>query len=671
MNLRFSLLLACLTLVMLTGEADAEKEPLWSYDTGSFVYSNTISADGEYIVIGSSDKVHLFDKDSETPIWNYRTGEAVKFVAISADGEYIAIGCKYTLYFFDKDISTPLWNWTAPPNGPNGEKDRLHGVVISADGEYIATTTGGFFYDAEIHLFNKYSDSPLWSYTNYELETCINCITKSPIAISADGQYIVASVDSYGGRKVYLFDTNSSTPLWGYTIDGDVRTGIDSTVSISADGEYIVAGYFDSRGPGNSHDGCIFFFGKNSSTPLWNYTVEDVVTSVDISADGKYIVAGSYDNNIYFFDKDISTPLWSYATKYLVSSVAISTDGEYIVVGSYDANVYFFNRHSNVPLWSYATEGIVYSVAISADGEYILAGDYTGKAYVFDREYDDTPPRAVFNWSYTNDTGGIVVGAAVEGLPTHFNAGGTEDNSDNSLTYFWDFGDGTNGTGVMVNHTFNNILENGFNVILTVTDSSGNQDQITYNIHPALMARPDLYVSTLTFSNETPQRGEEITINASIKLLGMEIAGDFEVEFFSDGESIGSVTVNSADINSGLENEYLVSINWVAVSGIHTIYVVVDSTNVVDESEEKNGISVIIIIAAICYNGDIRTADDGCNQCICVNDEWVCTEVDCNPDDNGNVTVTDADEDEEGISTLSVITTMAAVAVMALRRRVQ
>ena len=38
-------------------------------------------------------------------------------------------------------------------------------------------------------------------------------------------------------------------------------------------------------------------------------------------------------------------------------------------------------------------------------------------------------------------------------------------------------------------------------------------------------------------------------------------------------------------------------------------------------------------------------------------------------DDEGNVTVTDAEEDEEGIPTLSVITTMAAVAVMALRRR--
>ena len=47
------LLLVCLTLVMLAGEADAEKEPLWSYTTGDDVRSVAISADGEYIAAGS------------------------------------------------------------------------------------------------------------------------------------------------------------------------------------------------------------------------------------------------------------------------------------------------------------------------------------------------------------------------------------------------------------------------------------------------------------------------------------------------------------------------------------------------------------------------------------------------------------------------------------------
>ena len=42
---------------------------------------------------------------------------------------------------------------------------------------------------------------------------------------------------------------------------------------------------------------------------------------------------------------------------------------------------------------------------------------------------DIEAPRAAFNWSYTNDTGGIVTGVSMEDVPTHFNAGGTDDNS--------------------------------------------------------------------------------------------------------------------------------------------------------------------------------------------------------------------------------------------------
>ena len=53
-----------------------------------------------------------------------------------------------------------------------------------------------------------------------------------------------------------------------------------------------------------------------------------------ISADGEYIVAGSYDNKVYFFDKDSSTPLWSYTTsadgQTGISAVDISADGEYL-----------------------------------------------------------------------------------------------------------------------------------------------------------------------------------------------------------------------------------------------------------------------------------------------------------------------------------------------------
>lgn len=216
---------------------------------------------------------------------------------------------------------------------------------------------------------------------------------------------------------------------------------------------------------------------------------------------------------------------------------------------------------------------------------------------------DIEPPRATFNWSYTNDTGGNVAGAAVEGLPTHFNAGGTDDNSDGLLTYIWDFGDGTNGTGVTVDHTFNETRDEAFNVILEVTDASGNKDQISYGISPAIMDRPDLYVTQIIFDNMNPSEGDVVKISSTIKLLKMNVTNAFAVTFYLDSISnttaIDTVEVDHGLVAWGIENEYSVNTTWIATPGTHTIYVMVDSNEVIDESEEKNDISEVITVSSI------------------------------------------------------------------------
>ena len=88
----FLLLIACLTLVLMAGGADA-KEPEWYYNTGERVYSTAVSADGEYVVAGSNtNKVYLFDSGTGELLWSYTTGDDVNSVSISADSEYIAAG---------------------------------------------------------------------------------------------------------------------------------------------------------------------------------------------------------------------------------------------------------------------------------------------------------------------------------------------------------------------------------------------------------------------------------------------------------------------------------------------------------------------------------------------------------------------------------------------------
>jgi len=119
------------------------------------------------------------------------------------------------------------------------------------------------------------------------------------------------------------------------------------------------------------------------------------------------------------------------------------------------------------------------------------------------------------------------------------------------------------------------------------------------NIREGIKAKPDLYISELSFSNNNPEEGDVVTFEATVKLLGMNVSGEFEVGFFldsEDGEQIGSVTVDGSNMSFGIQYKFKVSTTWKATSGSHTIYVVADSTNVIDESEEKNDLSKVITV---------------------------------------------------------------------------
>ena len=107
---------------------------------------------------------------------------------------------------------------------------------------------------------------------------------------------------------------------------------------MSADGEYIVVG-------NHEEDNRLYLFNKDSSTPLWYYNATNNINAVSISKDGEYIVAGTHDHKIHFFDKDSNIPLWTYATGYVMYGVSISADGKYMVGGGLDDNLYTFKNN--------------------------------------------------------------------------------------------------------------------------------------------------------------------------------------------------------------------------------------------------------------------------------------------------------------------------------------
>ncbi len=304
----------------------------WYYESTADEWFDyvAISANGNYYIAGSNDRIYYFNNSSSEPLWSYDLNYELDSLAFSSNGEYIVAGTRdKKVYLFHNSSSTPLWFFAASYS--------ISSLAISSNGDVL---TAGFV-NGQVCLFNKSHSTPIWT-DIVSSETGVG-----GLAISFDGNYILSGC---GGNGIYWHERSNSTPIAHTEDGGDV-------VAINSDGSYSVS----ARG------GFIYLYNESRTSPVRSYDIYETVTSLDISSDGNYIITGSMDGYIYLFDKSSSIPLWQYKTNVPLST-SISSNGEYIAATDDDCT-YFFHRSSNTPSWlrQYGGE----KVAISSDGGYV------------------------------------------------------------------------------------------------------------------------------------------------------------------------------------------------------------------------------------------------------------------------------------------------------------
>ena len=96
--------------------------------------------------------------------------------------------------------------------------------------------------------------------------------------------------------------------------------------------------------------------------------------------------------------------------------------------------------------------------------------DDGGKTGSTSKEIDVTNTPPVANFNYT-----------IDGKTVEFDASSSYDENGTIVSYFWDFGDGTNGTGIEPKHEYAKDYQT-YEVTLTVTDSAGATASISKNV---------------------------------------------------------------------------------------------------------------------------------------------------------------------------------------------
>ncbi|MGM0592558.1 MAG: PKD domain-containing protein, partial [Halobacteriota archaeon] len=214
---------------------------------------------------------------------------------------------------------------------------------------------------------------------------------------------------------------------------------------------------------------------------------------------------------------------------------------------------------------TYATQGS-YTVTLTVT-------DSTGKTDQVSKQVDvaDKPeaPTASFTFSPSSPTTGESV---------TFDASGSSDPNGDIQSYQWDFGDGAS-TDELSSPTRSHAYgtQGTYTVTLTVTDSTGNTDQVSKQVAVGETEQPPS--ASFTFSPSSPTTGEAVTFDAS---GSSDPNGDIQSYQwdFGDGASTGELSSPTRSHTYGTQGTYTVTLT------------VTDSTGATDSASKQVAVGV-------------------------------------------------------------------------------
>jgi PKD repeat protein len=170
-------------------------------------------------------------------------------------------------------------------------------------------------------------------------------------------------------------------------------------------------------------------------------------------------------------------------------------------------------------------------------------------------------PTASFVYSPTNPAENEII---------YFNALESEDPDGDVVSFDWDFGDGTTGTGETVTHQYGS--SGSFTVLLKVTDDDGNVDTTIQTIS---IGDNEIPVASFTYSPSNPAVDQDIYFNAQ-----------------DSSDPDGSIVSYEWDLGDGTTNSGVSVTHRYGSSGTYTVYLrVTDNSGNTDSTTQTITVS--------------------------------------------------------------------------------
>jgi len=181
---------------------------LWTYTTGSAVFSSPAVADGRIYV--GSDRVYALNASTGALVWNYATGGQV-YSSPAVAGGIVYVGSD-KVYALDASTGALVWNYATA-----GFKVYYSSPAIAAGRVYVGS------YDSKIYCLSS-TGAHVWNYTTG------SSVDSSP-AVAGGIVYV-------GSDKVYALSASTGAFMWNYA----TGSGVDSSPAV-ANGVVFVGSY--------------------------------------------------------------------------------------------------------------------------------------------------------------------------------------------------------------------------------------------------------------------------------------------------------------------------------------------------------------------------------------------------------------------------------------------
>jgi len=269
--------------------------------------------------------------------------------------------------------------------------------------------------------------------------------------------------------------------------------------------------------------------------------------------------------------------------------------------GFIDSYFWWFGDNNSTEVLSGENQSVIKSFEdVGVYNVYLNVTDVVGNyrnASVFKVQINDTEGPKV-SFAVLDESFNDAAGSVKENTTAYFNASATTDNMDDAsaLTFVWDFGDGSNATGMNVSHMYT--ATGSYDVNLTVTDSAGNTNSLVKTVVVRAANRPDLSIVSVNFEPTQFEQGStgkiivNITNNGDANASSVKVTA-YTVDIDGNEKEIGStttITLNGTAV-SQLETGKIATaeIDWKpAETGNFTIKVVVSTPNELSGTSANN-----------------------------------------------------------------------------------